>query len=115
MLPRASELARHFGQVAPDLRVTQAACRKWLLGETIPTQERVVALAGWLDVSASWLRYGAASEPASIEDPEASRLGEWDSTLIEIAALTDDQRRMVSELSQLLLSVSAARRRQSIS
>ena len=34
------------------------AARKWLQGESIPTQEKLRALAGWLDVPADWLRFG---------------------------------------------------------
>lgn len=39
------------------------AVRKWLRGESIPTQEKIRALAQWLGVSANWLRFGA--EPAA--------------------------------------------------
>jgi transcriptional regulator with XRE-family HTH domain len=38
--------------------VTVHAARKWLQGESIPTQEKLRALAGWLDVPADWLRFG---------------------------------------------------------
>ena len=38
--------------------VTVHAARKWLQGESIPTQEKLRALAAWLDVPADWLRFG---------------------------------------------------------
>jgi hypothetical protein len=38
--------------------VTTHAARKWLMGEAIPTQDRIQVLAEWLNVSASWLRFG---------------------------------------------------------
>jgi len=34
------------------------AARKWLQGESIPTQEKLRALPTWLDVPADWLRFG---------------------------------------------------------
>lgn len=48
---------------------------KWLLGEAIPSQDKVQALAAWLGVRPEWLRYGeteamntyAAKEPALTE------------------------------------------------
>src|SRR5690606_21037889 len=36
---------------------------KWLVGEAIPTQEKIRALATWLGVSAEWLRFGTGTEP----------------------------------------------------
>ena len=33
-------------------------CRKWLVGEAIPTQEKLVVLALMLDLTSDWLRYG---------------------------------------------------------
>ena len=38
--------------------ITSHAARKWLMGEAIPTQDRLQVLADWLSVSPSWLRYG---------------------------------------------------------
>ncbi len=32
--------------------------RKWLLGEAIPTQEKLIVLAAMLGVQPDWLRYG---------------------------------------------------------
>ena len=38
--------------------ITAHAARKWLMGEAIPTQDRIKILADWLNVSPSWLRFG---------------------------------------------------------
>lgn len=38
--------------------ITIHAARKWLKGEAIPTQDRIQILADWLNVTASWLRFG---------------------------------------------------------
>lgn len=38
--------------------VTPQAVRKWISGNAIPSQEKIVALAKWLNVSAEWLRFG---------------------------------------------------------
>lgn len=36
------------------------AGRKWLVGEAIPTHEKILIIAKWLNVHASWLRFGDA-------------------------------------------------------
>jgi transcriptional regulator with XRE-family HTH domain len=57
---RASTVAREFNLRADGATVTTHAVRKWLSGESIPTHERLLILAGWLGVHASWLLYGDA-------------------------------------------------------
>ncbi|NHZ81810.1 hypothetical protein F2P44_21390 [Massilia sp. CCM 8695] len=51
-------LSSAFNVRFPQMAITSHAARKWLLGEAIPTQERLVALAHWLDVDPTWLRFG---------------------------------------------------------
>jgi transcriptional regulator with XRE-family HTH domain len=43
------------------VQVTVHAARKWLLGEAIPTQDKLQALAAWLGVEPNWLRFGVGS------------------------------------------------------
>ena len=53
-----TQLAREFNQRSGGNPVTVHAARKWLQGESIPTQEKIRTLASWLDVPADWLRFG---------------------------------------------------------
>ncbi len=53
-----SVLSRLFNQHSKTKQVTTHGARKWLLGESIPTQERLLLLAELLAVSPSWLRFG---------------------------------------------------------
>jgi transcriptional regulator with XRE-family HTH domain len=57
--------AREFNLRFPNLRITPHAARKWVMGESIPTQERLVSLARWLGVSPEWLRFDGSLEPGS--------------------------------------------------
>ncbi|SHG60897.1 hypothetical protein SAMN05428948_1264 [Massilia sp. CF038] len=57
---RASTVAQEFNLRADGATVTTHAVRKWLGGDAIPTHERLVILASWLGVHASWLLYGDA-------------------------------------------------------
>lgn len=57
---RASSVAEEFNLRADGATVTTHAVRKWLMGDAIPTHERLLILANWLGVHASWLLYGDA-------------------------------------------------------
>jgi len=54
-----TQLAREFNLCFAGNPVTVHAARKWLQGESIPTQEKLRALAEWLEVPAEWLRFGS--------------------------------------------------------
>lgn len=60
-----TSLAREFNFHFVGKPVTVHAARKWLVGEAIPTQDKMRALANWLGVSVDWLRFGEASESGS--------------------------------------------------
>ncbi|WP_017879720.1 transcriptional regulator [Janthinobacterium sp. CG3] len=51
-------LAARFNAKFPDVQITANAARKWLLGESIPRQEKLRILADILDVTSDWLRFG---------------------------------------------------------
>lgn len=55
---KPSIFAREFNYRADGAAVTVHGARKWLMGEAMPTQERLHVLARWLNVPPQWLRYG---------------------------------------------------------
>ena len=58
MLASATVLQRAFNVQNPELAISVHAARKWITGESIPTQARLRNLAAVLGVSATWLRFG---------------------------------------------------------
>jgi len=50
--------AREFNRRYTGKPVSIHAARKWLMGESIPTQDKLRLLSAWLGVSAEWLRFG---------------------------------------------------------
>lgn len=56
-----TKLAREFNIRFEGRAITVHAARKWLVGEAIPTQEKLRTLAQWLGVPAEWLRFGGAN------------------------------------------------------
>lgn len=53
-----TEIARVLNRKVPQLSVTPQTVRKWLFHGSYPSQDKMVLLAGWLGVSAQWLRFG---------------------------------------------------------
>jgi transcriptional regulator with XRE-family HTH domain len=58
----ATAVQREFNALSPQAPVSAHAVRKWILGESIPTQQRLQVLAAWLKVTPNWLRFGDDSE-----------------------------------------------------
>ena len=57
----ATYLARQFN-------VTPHAARQWMTGVFIPKEQTMQALAKWLKVDPSWLRYGGVLEDSFVAD-----------------------------------------------
>jgi transcriptional regulator with XRE-family HTH domain len=66
-----TQLAREFNVRFEGKPITVHAARKWLVGEAIPTQEKLRALAQWLGVPAEWLRFGGSETGTAVEAPGA--------------------------------------------
>ena len=65
----ATGLQRAFNAQNPELAISVHAARKWLMGEAIPTQARLRAVAAVLGVSATWLRFGEDEAAVSKNKP----------------------------------------------
>lgn len=64
-----TQLAREFNIRFEGRPITVHAARKWLVGEAIPTQEKLRTLAQWLGVPAEWLRFGGNQGHATGDMP----------------------------------------------
>jgi transcriptional regulator with XRE-family HTH domain len=107
----ATALARGFNSRYPGRPITVHAARKWLMAESIPTQDKLRTLAQWLQVPAEWLRFGGAllDNPGDSQAPVDNAIGAMlagmhpeDLKLVEaMHALEAEERRLVRELIQL--------------
>jgi len=98
-----TELAREFNIRFSGSPITVHAARKWLVGEAIPTQDKMRALAEWLVVPADWLRFG--DDAARQEVPRAIG-GESPADLKLIAdlkLLDEPHRQIVREVVRILI------------
>lgn len=88
-------LAQEFNKRFSGPSVTLHAVRKWIQGESIPSQEKLKTLASWLGVSPEWLRYG---ELPSIPDDTAKNPLIDLALLKRIANLSPEHRQVVDDL-----------------
>lgn len=69
-----TEISREFNHHFSGEPVTVYAVRKWLEGKSIPAQEKMTALAAWLNVSPEWLRFGTSEMMRREETQEIEKL-----------------------------------------
>lgn len=94
-----TQLAREFNARFTGQPVTVHAARKWLMGESIPTQEKLRSLAKWLNVTAEWLRFGTASA-----NNTNTSLNSSDAKIIaSLRQLDEENRQLVFEFIRLLV------------
>ena len=100
-----TRLATEFNAFFRGPKVHMHSCRKWLHAESIPTQEKLVALARMLGVSAHWLRYGGTGQVAAESDPDLGGVSTQDLSLLAlIQQLNDRDKRLLQDLIQAMLS-----------
>ena len=91
-------IAKGFNLRAPENTVTAQAARKWIKGEALPSDDKLLALAAWLDVDPAWLRFG---ETARHTPQPMDGLG--DSLQRDLALLTPPERRVMRNMLDLIL------------
>ena len=103
-----TRLAREFNIRFDGRPVTVHAARKWLVGEAIPTQEKLRMIAQWLGVPAEWLRFGGAETPAPNDDGVTglSRFESADVKLIaDLQRLDEHHRQIAREFIRMLVKM----------
>lgn len=103
-----TKLAREFNIRFNGRPITIHAARKWLVGEAIPTQEKLRTLALWLGVPADWLRFGGTVNPDQQAAAEATpRFDSADIKLIaDLQRLDEHHRQIAREFVRTLVRLS---------
>ncbi len=95
-------LANLFNSVFDGKAVAIITVRNWILGKSLPTQDKLVVLAKLLDTSAEQLRYGRHSEKTlmiSNADGSETLLTRNQQQLVrKYISLNKAQQRLVSDL-----------------
>jgi hypothetical protein len=97
-------LSREFNFRFSGSPVTVHAARKWLVGESIPTQDKLRALAHWLGVTAEWLRFGSADDqpvaaPLTVDPAPVSAQSKL---LADFMSLDEHHRQIVQDFIRML-------------
>ena len=105
----ASTVAHEFNLRADGATVTTHAVRKWLAGDSIPTHERLLVLANWLGVHASWLLYGDAEKGEFSAQQSEPPLQTQELMLVrDFKRLTPPGQQVLREVLNVLLRTMAA-------
>jgi transcriptional regulator with XRE-family HTH domain len=81
--------------------ITPHTARNWLLGQALPTQDKLMVLAEWLQVSPDELRFGKAASGSRLSDADAQfeQLDMADREMIKrYLHLPRDQRKTVRDV-----------------
>ena len=96
--PKQTDVWRMFNQRHPGSPVTIHAVRKWLTGESIPSQDKLQTLADWLSVNPNWLRFG---ESSAADDMDALRPEELQ-YIANLRSLSGEERQRLTALAQVM-------------
>ena len=95
-------LGNLFNSAFDGRAVTPHTARNWMLGKSMPTQEKLVVLAELLDTSAEQLRYGRYSEKtlmiSNADGTETELTGSQQQLVRKYIKLSFSQQRLVSDL-----------------
>lgn len=105
--PRSStRVAREFNLRYPGDPISNQAVRKWLEAESLPSQDKLRALALWLDVSAQWLRFGDSErkdERAGARQETGTYKADINWSPKKFEMLNDAHKKMIVEMVHALL------------
>ena len=98
-----TELAREFNIRFSGPPITVHAARKWLVGEAIPTQDKMRALAEWLVVPADWLRFGNDAARPDVPIPAGTPSPVDQKLIADMKLLDEAHRQIVREVVRILV------------
>jgi hypothetical protein len=98
-----TELARNFNIRFGGRPITVHAARKWLVGEAIPTQDKMRTLAEWLIVPIEWLRFGGDEGHVGPRDAGTSLKSEDLKLITDLQLLDEHYRQIVREFVRVLI------------
>lgn len=99
--PSPTLVANEFNLRYWGKSITPHGARNWLLGKSIPMQDKLRVLADWLQVSPDELRYGAPATAANSQDrrDEAQALSLQDREMLKrYLSLSHEKRKTVRDV-----------------
>jgi len=104
----ATELALRFNLRYNGDAISPQTAHKWLTGRAIPTNDKLVTIASWLNVDEHWLHYGPPPSKPLQPDGKSKAPVKPSAELIALASkiqnLSSHRRYLVEELVEQLHS-----------
>ena len=97
-----TELCRGYNVRSAE-PITVHAVRKWLVGESIPAQEKLIVIANWLQVTPEWLRFGQTSRETAAHNAYREISARNIQLLRTFENLTDSNKKIVEGVLRVLL------------
>lgn len=95
-------LAREFNRRSRHSSIGMTTAHKWLSGDAIPAQEKLLLLASWLRVPVQWLRFGEGEVQPALSARAQRRL---DKLVSDFSTLTERDKVLVERLIAEMLRV----------
>jgi len=111
--PSPTIVANEFNLRYWGRSVTPHTARNWLLGQALPTQDKLVVLADWLQVSPDELRFGKAASGLRLADadPEFGQMDMADREMLKrYLTLPKSDRKAVRDVVAAFAQASSARK-----
>lgn len=103
MKPSGTILARQFNLRSPMMPVTAHAVRKWIFGESVPTQDKLKVLGDILGRTPNWLRFGDTTQKSEPLLAHGVIPGDITEMLRDVQRLDSSKRELVETLVQKML------------
>lgn len=111
--PSPTVVANEFNLRYWGRSITAHTARNWLLGQALPTQDKLVVLADWLQVSPDELRFGQQNAVLRLSesDTEFEQLDMADREMLKrYLTLSRGDRKTVREVVAAMATANAARK-----
>lgn len=112
--PSPTVVANAFNQRYWGRSITPHTARNWLLGQSLPTQDKLVVLAEWLQVNPDTLRFGSSSSSWQLAeaDPQLEKLDMADREMINrYLSLAKSERKTVREVVSAMAMAAGLRKK----
>jgi hypothetical protein len=108
--PSPTTLAKEFNPRADGASITVHGARKWLMGQAVPTIERVHILSRWLNINPTWLLFGDGPKEGADDANDPAQLPLHEVLLLnEFRCLDERSQQVVRDLVASLLTNFALR------